>query len=108
LASMAMSYLDARGVLSVEELESVLFRSPGVLVLRGTPDPKPIGVGRSPLLPERMLEVRRTPLPRRPSSLSLRETLEPWWLGAREPGREPGWEPGVSELRPMAPEERRP
>ena len=94
------SYLEASGVLSAEELESVLFLSAGVLVFRGTPEPKPIGVGRrlAPREPERMLEVRLTPLPR-PSS-ELRETLEPWWLGAREPGLEPGWEPGVRELRP--------
>ena len=91
----------------MEELESVLFLSPGVLVFLGTCEPKPMGVGRSPRDPERMLDVRLTPLPRLPSSSELRETLEPWWLGAREPGRDPGWEPGVRELRPI-PEERRP
>jgi hypothetical protein len=66
-----------------------------------------MGVGRSPRDPERMLDGRLTPLPRLPSSSELRETLEPWWLGARDPGRDPGWEPGVRELRPI-PEERRP
>lgn len=70
--------LDASGVLSAEELESVLFLSAGVLVFRETLEPKPIGVGLrlAPREPERMLEVRLTPLPR-PSS-ELRETLEPW------------------------------
>ena len=91
----------------MEELESVLFLSPGVLVFLGTVEPKPIGVGRSPLEPERMLDVLLTPLPRLPSSSELSETLEPWWLGARDPGLEFGPEPGVSELRPI-PEDRRP
>jgi len=99
--------LAERGVLSVEELESVLFLSPGVLVFLGTVEPKPIGVGRSPREPERMLDVLLTPLPRLPSSSELRETLEPWWLGARDPGLEFGPEPGVRELRPI-PEDRRP
>lgn len=94
------SYLAERGVLSVDELESVLFLSPGVLVFLGTPEPKPMGVGLRVRDPERMLEVRLTLLPLRSSSLELRETLEPWWEGAREPGREPGWEPGVREFRP--------
>ena len=59
------SYLAESGVLSVEELESVLFLSPGVLVFLGTPEPKPMGVGLMwpGLAWERMLEVRRTPLP---------------------------------------------
>lgn len=70
--------LEASGVLSVEELESVLFLSPGVLVFLGTPEPKPMGVGLSPRDPERMLEVLLTPLPRLPSSSELSETLEPW------------------------------
>jgi len=95
------------GVLSVDELESVLFLSPGVLVFLGTWEPKPMGVGRRFREPERMLDVRLTPLPRLPSSSELRETLEPWWLGARDPGLDPGWEPGVRELRPI-PEDRRP
>lgn len=95
------------GVLSVDELESVLFLSPGVLVFLGTWEPKPMGVGRRFLEPERMLDVRLTPLPRLPSSSELRETLEPWWLGARDPGLDPGWEPGVRELRPI-PEDRLP
>jgi hypothetical protein len=99
--------LAERGVLSVDELESVLFLSPGVLVFLGTPEPKPMGVGRRFREPERMLDVRLTPLPRLPSSSELRETLEPWWLGARDPGLEPGWEPGVRELRPI-PEDRLP
>lgn len=99
--------LAERGVLSVDELESVLFLSPGVLVFLGTWEPKPMGVGRRFLEPERMLDVRLTPLPRLPSSSELRETLEPWWLGARDPGLDPGWEPGVRELRPI-PEDRLP
>jgi len=99
--------LAERGVLSVEELESVLFLSPGVLVFLGTVEQKPIGVGRSPREPERMLDVLLTPLPRLPSSSELSETLEPWWLGARDPGLELGPEPGVRELRPI-PEDRRP
>lgn len=99
--------LAERGVLSVEELESVLFLSPGVLVFLGTWEPKPMGVGRRFREPERMLDVRLTPLPRLPSSSEFRETLEPWWLGARDPGLEPGWEPGVRELRPI-PEDRLP
>ena len=103
----AESYLAERGVLSVDELESVLFLSPGVLVFLGTWEPKPMGVGRRFREPERMLDVRLTPLPRLPSSSELRETLEPWWLGARDPGLEPGWEPGVRELRPI-PEDRLP
>jgi hypothetical protein len=70
--------LAERGVLSVDELESVLFLSPGVLVFLGTPEPKPMGVGRRFREPERMLDVRLTPLPRLPSSSELRETLEPW------------------------------
>ena len=37
------SYLAERGVLSVDELESVLFLSPGVLVFLGTWEPKPMG-----------------------------------------------------------------
>jgi len=69
--------LPESGVLSVEELESVLFLSAGVLVFLGTPEPKPIGVGRRPLFPDRILDVRLTPLPRLPSSSELRETLEP-------------------------------
>jgi len=99
--------LAERGVRSVDELESVLFLSPGVLVFLGTWEPKPMGVGRRFREPERMLDVRLTPLPRLPSSSELRETLEPWWLGARDPGLDPGWEPGVRELRPI-PEDRRP
>ena len=95
-------YLADNGVLSVEELLGVLFLScvPGVDVLRGTALPKPIGVGfRLPRAPERMLLERRTLEPRRPlgSSSELRDMLEPWRLG----GREPGFEPGVREaLRP--------
>jgi len=69
--------LPESGVLSVEELESVLFLSAGVLVFLGTPEPKPIGVGRRPLFPDRILDVRLTPLPRLPSSSELRETLDP-------------------------------
>ena len=80
----------------MEELESVLFLSPGVLVFLGTVEPKPIGVGRSPREPERMLDVLLTPLPRLPSSSELRDMLEPWRLG----GREPGLEPGVREFLP--------
>jgi len=99
--------LAERGVLSVDELESVLFLSPGVLVFLGTWEPKPMGVGRRFREPERMLDVRLTPLPRLPSSSEFRETLEPWWLGARDPGLDPGWEPGVRELRPI-PEDRLP
>jgi hypothetical protein len=85
------------GVLSVDELLGVLFLSvPGVDVLRGTAEPKPIGVGlRLPRAPVRMLLDRRTLEPRRPpSSSELSDMLEPWRLG----GREPGLEPGVREL----------
>jgi hypothetical protein len=93
-------YLAESGVLSVEELLGVLFLSPGVDVFRGTPLPKPIGVGlRLPRAPDRMLLERRTLEPRRPlgSSSELSDMLEPWRLG----GREPGLEPGVREaLRP--------
>jgi hypothetical protein len=89
------------GVLSVDELLGVRFLSvlPGVDVLRGTADPKPIGVGlRLPRAPVRMLLERRTLEPRRPpSSSELSDMLEPWRLG----GREPGLDPGVREaLRP--------
>jgi hypothetical protein len=94
------SYLAESGVLSVDELLGVRFLSePGVEVFRGTADPKPIGVGfRLPRAPVRMLLERRTLEPRRPpSSSELRDMLEPWRLG----GRDPGLEPGVREaLRP--------
>ena len=72
-----ISYLAESGVLSVDELLSVLFLSPGVEVLRGTPDPKPIGVGLNPLAPDLMLDVRLTPEPRLPSSSELRDMFDP-------------------------------
>ena len=71
------SYLAERGVLSVDELESVL-GLPGVDVFRAVEDPKPIGVGLKPRDADLMLDVRRTPLPLRPSSSSSRDMLEPW------------------------------
>ena len=92
---MLESYLAENGVLSWELALSVLSRPPGVEVLRGTPDPKPIGLGLSVLEPDLMLEVLRTP-ERLPSSSELRDMLEPWRLG----GREPGLEPGVREFLP--------
>jgi len=92
--------LAERGVLSVEELLSVLFLSPGVEVFLGTPEPKPTGTGLRVLDPDLMLDVLLTPDPLLPSSSEFRETLEPWRLGGLEPGREPGCEPGVRELRP--------
>jgi len=85
------------GVLSVDELDGVLLRSPGVEVLRGTLEPNPTGVGRMPRAPDLMLLDRRTLDPRRPlSSSELSDMLDPCRLG----GREPGLEPGVRELRP--------
>jgi len=64
------------GVLSVEELLSVLFLSPGVEVFLGTPEPNPTGVGLRPRAPDLMLEVLLTPDPRLPSS-SSRDMFEP-------------------------------
>jgi len=69
--------LAERGVLSVEELLSVLFLSPGVDVFLGTPEPKPTGVGLSPRAPDLMLEVLLTPDPLLPSSSELRDMFEP-------------------------------
>ena len=69
--------LAERGVLSVEELLSVLFLSPGVEVFLGTPDPKPTGVGLRPRAPDLMLEVLLTPDPLLPSSSELRDIFEP-------------------------------
>ena len=77
-----------KGVLSVELALSVLSRPPGVEVFLGTPEPKPMGLGRSVLLPDRMLEVLLTPDPRRPSSDSLRLMLEPYLLPGLEPWAE--------------------
>ena len=91
-----ISYLAEKGVLSWELALSVLSRPPGVEVLRGTPDPNPMGLGLSVLEPDLMLEVLLTPEPRLPSSSELRDMLEPWRLG----GREPGLEPGVREFLP--------
>ena len=82
------SYLAEKGVLSVELALSVLSRPPGVEVFLGTPEPKPMGLGRSVLLPDRMLEVLLTPDPRRPSSDSLRLMLEPYLLPGLEPWAE--------------------
>lgn len=65
------------GVLSVEELLSVLFLSPGVEVFLGTPEPNPTGVGLRPRAPDLMLEVLLTPDPRLPSSSELRDMFEP-------------------------------
>lgn len=65
------------GVLSVEELLSVLFLSPGVEVFLGTPEPNPTGVGLRPRAPDLMLEVLLTPDPRLPSSSELRDIFEP-------------------------------
>ena len=77
----------------------LLLSLPGVEVFRGALDPNPTGVGRIPRAPERILDERRTFDPRLPSlSSELRDMLEPWRLG----GREPGWDPGVRELRPAA------
>lgn len=69
--------LAERGVLSVEELLSVLFLSPGVDVFLGTPEPKPTGVGLSPRAPDLMLEVLLTPDPLLPSSSEFRDMFEP-------------------------------
>jgi len=80
--------LAEKGVLSVELALSVLSRPPGVEVFLGTPEPKPMGLGRSVLLPDRMLEVLLTPDPRRPSSDSLRLMLEPYLLPGLEPWAE--------------------
>lgn len=78
------------GVLSVEELLSVLFLLPlaGVEVFRGTPEPKPTGVGLrlDVLAPVLKLEVRRAEDPLLPSSESLSDTFDPCRLGGREPG----------------------
>jgi len=78
------------GVLSVEELLSVLFLLPlaGVDVFRGTPEPKPTGVGLrlDVLAPVLKLEVRRADDPLLPSSESLSDTFDPCRLGGREPG----------------------
>ena len=82
------SYLAEKGVLSVELALSVLSRPPGVEVFLGTPEPKPMGLGRSVLLPDLMLEVLLTPDPRRPSSDSLRLMLEPYLLPGLEPWAE--------------------
>jgi len=65
------------GVLSVDELLSVLFLSPGVEVFLGTPEPKPTGVGLRPRAPDLMLEVLLTPDPLLPSSSELRDIFEP-------------------------------
>ena len=91
-----LSYLAEKGVLSVELVESVLSRPPGVDVFLGTPDPNPMGPGLICLWPDLMLEVLLTPEPRLPSSSELRLRLEPCLLG----GLLPGWDPGVKELRP--------
>ena len=72
-----LPYLAERGVLSVEELLSVLFLSPGVEVFLGTPDPKPTGVGLRPRAPDLMLEVLLTPDPLLPSSSELRDIFDP-------------------------------
>ena len=50
-------YLAENGVLSWELALSVLSRPPGVEVLRGTPDPNPMGLGLSVLEPDLMLDV---------------------------------------------------
>ena len=71
------SYLAENGVLSWELALSVLSRPPGVEVLRGTPDPNPMGLGLSVLEPDLMLDVLLTPEPRLPSSSELRDMLEP-------------------------------
>lgn len=88
--------LAEKGVLSIELLLSVLSLAPGVDVLRGTPEPKPMACGLRVLLPDLMLEVRLTPEPRLPSSSELRDMLDPCLLI----GLEPGCDPGVMELRP--------
>ena len=74
---LALSYLAENGVLSCELALSVLSRPPGVEVLRGTPDPNPMGLGLSVLEPDLMLDVLLTPEPRLPSSSELRDMLEP-------------------------------
>jgi len=85
------------GVLSWEELDGVRPFLPlvaGDEVLRGDEDPNPTGVGLYgglPTLPapDLMLEVRRTPLPRGPSSES-KERLDPVLDGGLDPFLDPG------------------
>ena len=92
-----LSYLAEKGVLSMLLLLSVLSRAPGVEVLRGTPEPKPMGLGLRVLDPDLMLEVLLTPEPRLPSSVSeLRDMFDPCLLM----GLLPGCDPGVREFLP--------
>ena len=92
-----MTYLPLIGVLSWEEFDGVrpLPLVAGVEVLRGVDDPKPTGIclyGGLPMLPapDLMLEVRRTPLPRVPSSESFKDRFDPVLEGGLDPFLDPG------------------
>ena len=90
------------GVLSWEELDGVRPFLTGVEVFRGVEDPKPTGVclygGLAPPTlpaPDLMLEVRRTPLPRVPSSDSRSsDRFDPVLDGGLDPFLDPGPPPG--------------
>lgn len=89
-----VSYLADIGVRSVEELLLVLIRLPLVMgeeAFRGADEPNPTGLGRSDETrppPDRILEDRRTELPRGESS-EFRDILEPVRDGGRDPLRDP-------------------